>query len=232
MELISSKDETTGRWTLQGVEPSEVTFKRMLLMLDEGQNFKFARYGDGEFMCMAGHLGCNKDKHEFFADLGLALNDAFYSRPDYMVGIQPLSVQGGLYRRALQFGPGPDNIYDADVLHSASIDGKLQQFLDVMKNRRTVMVGPGYLTEKKLTDAHVLIPNLNCWMNYEGIMYRLKREIKPDDVVLLCASMMSEVILHELTREPITIIDCGSVFDPLAGKLTRSYHHKLTLNGN
>lgn len=226
MQLTSSKDESTGRWTLHGVEPSEVTFKRMCLMLDEGQNFKFARYGDGEFFCMAGKVGRNCDKHEYFADLGQALNDAFYSDPKYMVGIQPLSVHGGLYKRALEFAPGPQYIYDADVLHSASIDGKLGEFFEVLKNRRTVLVGPGELMDKMNFNAYVLIPGLNCWNNYEGIMYRLKREIKPNDVVLLCASMMSEVIIHELRNERITIIDCGSVLSPYAGIKNRSYHYK------
>jgi hypothetical protein len=224
MDLKAHKDER-GRWTLEGVEPSEVTFKRMCLWIDEHINFKFARYGDGEFMCMAGVFGANKDKHEYFPDLGQALNDAFYSDPKYLVGIQPLSVQGGLYQKALEFGPGPKHIKDADVLHSASIDGKLGKFFKVLDTRRTVLVGPEYLGPMDF-DIHVFIPELNCWRNHEGILHRLKREIRFDDVVILCASMMSEVIIHELQNEHITIIDAGSVFDPYVNKFSRSYHYK------
>src|SRR5688572_2860694 len=121
--MEAKRDELTGRWSLTGVEPSEVTFERMCKMLKEGENFKFARFGDGEFNCMFGKVGHNCDGHEYFPDLGTALNNAFYSDPQYMVGIQPLSVQGGLYQRAIIHSNGPKNIYDADVLHSASIDG-------------------------------------------------------------------------------------------------------------
>lgn len=229
MELKAHRDETTGRWTLEGVEPSEVTFKRICLWIDERINFKFARYGDGEFLCMAGKIGRNKDMHEYFADLGQALNDAFYADPSYMVGVQPLSVFHGLYQSALQFAPGPKLIKDADVLHSASIDGKLPEFMTVLDGRRTVLVGPEYLKAMGF-DAHILIPELNCWRNYDGVKHRLKKEIKTDDVVLLCASMMSEVLIHDFQREFITMIDCGSVFDPYVGKFSRSYHHKLKLN--
>lgn len=225
MDLKAQRNEATGRWTLDGIEPSEVTFKRMCLWLDERINFKFARYGDGEFLCMAGKIGRNCDKHEYFADLGQALNDAFYSDPKYMVGIQPLSVQSGLYQKALQFAPGPEHIKDADVLHSASIDGNLGKFFEALDGRRTVLVGPDYL-KKMDFDYHITITDLNCWQNYEGTKHRLRKAIRTDDVVLLCASMMSEVLIHEMCGEHITMIDCGSVFDPYAGKLSRSYHHK------
>jgi hypothetical protein len=230
MELKAHKEESTGRWTLEGVEPSEETFNDMCLMLETKVNFKFARYGDGEFMCMSGHIGCNKDKHQFFPNLGQALNDAFYSNPKYMVGIQPLSVQGGLYQRALQFAQGPKNIYDADVLHSASIDGRLGEFLESLRGRNAIIVGPEHL--RPLYLKMITIPSVNCWLEYATTKEKIARTLKDDDVLLLCASMMSEVLIHDFKNAKCTIIDCGSVFDPYVGKLSRSYHHKLNFNGH
>ncbi|HZI23801.1 MAG TPA: hypothetical protein VFD46_01925, partial [Chryseolinea sp.] len=196
MELSASKNETTGRWTLEGVEPSEKTFDRICQMLRDKVNFKFARYGDGEFLCMSGKIGRNCDKHEYFPDLGLALNDAFYSDPQYMVGIQPLSVQGGLYQRAVEFNAGPKNIYDADVLHSASIDGKINQFISVLKMRDVVIVGPAHLL--KIGFRLIKINDTNCWDDYEDVCELISYKLKISDnpVFLLCASMMSEVIIN------------------------------------
>lgn len=233
MQLTSSKDESTGRWTLHGVEPSEVTFERMCKMLREGKNFKFARYGDGEFFCMAGKIGRNCDKHEYFADLGQALNDAFYSDPDYMVGVQPLSVHSGLYQRALQFAPGPKNIYDADVLHSASIDGRLGEFMEALKGRYVIIIGPEHLKQLGLR-KHIVINSVNCWNDYDRLCDEIGKWINYgyDFVFLLCASMMSEVLINDFQYTAHTFIDCGSVFDPYVGKLSRSYHHKLKLNGH
>jgi len=229
------RNETTGRWTLEGVEPSEVTFDRICKMLREGENFKFARYGDGEFLCMSGKVGHNCDGHEYFPDLGMALNEAFYSDPKYMVGIQPLSVQGGLYQRAIKDKPGPKNIYDADVLHSASIDGRLGEFINVLKDRYVITVGAGHIMKMEFND-HVLIPYLNCWNDYDNILFRLMRSLglgyEFNPVVLLCASMMSEVLIQDNSHWEVTMIDVGSAFDPYAGKLSRRYHHKLNLNGH
>lgn len=232
MALKASKNETTGRWTLEGVEPSGKTFERMCTMLRERENFKFARYGDGEFYCMSGKIGRNCDKHEYFPDLGLALNEAFYSDPKYMVGIQPLSVHGGLYQRAIQERSGPKNIYDADVLHSASIDGRLDQFLECLRGRDTILVGPEHL--RPLYLKTMIIPDVNCWRDYQSIREQLffKLYEAKDAVVLLCASMMSEVLIHNFRFLDHTFIDAGSVLDPYVGKFSRSYHHKLNLNGN
>jgi hypothetical protein len=229
------RNESTGRWTLEGVEPSEKTFDTICQKLRDKENFKFARYGDGEFLCMSGKVGKNCDGHEYFPELGMALNDAFYSDPEYMVGIQPLSVHGGLYQRAIKDQPGPKNIYDADVLHSASIDGRLELLFDVLQIRDVLLVGAEHMIDFALNDQNrwwpILIPSKNCWRMYEQTIYQIKLDLSHNSVVLLCASMMSEVIINHLKDCDCTIIDCGSVFDPYAGKLSRSYHHKLKLNG-
>src|SRR3972149_4339318 len=232
MDLKAHRDESTGRWTLEGVEPSEVTFERMCKMLLEGENFKFARYGDGEFLCMAGKIGKNCDGHEYFPDLGMALNDAFYSDPKYMVGIQPLSVNGGLYQKAISQREGyPKNIYDADVLHSASIDGKMHLFFDSIKKRDVFMVGPKHLFP--FFSHGIIIKDSNCWNDYKSITEGLQNMLSKiqGNVMLMCASMMTEVLINDLQNSNNTIIDCGSVFDPYVNKLSRSYHHKLKLNG-
>lgn len=234
MDLKASRDDATSRWTLEGVEPSAVTFERICKMISTRTNFKFARYGDGEFFCMSGKVGRNCDKHEYFPDLGQALNEAFYSHPGYMVGIQPLSVHGGLYQRALEYGLGPRDIYDADVLHSASIDGKLNLFWDALKDRRNVhLVGPWHLMYLKV--PIIDIADVNCWHDYERVCDRMSTivhnsSVNDQPVFLLCASMMSEVLIHTFQGQDCTVIDCGSVFDPYTGKFSRSYHHKLKLD--
>lgn len=226
MEAI--KDETTGRWTLTDIEPCEVTYERILDMLREGNPFKFARYGDGEFFCMAGKIGRNCDKHEYFPDLGAALNEAWYSSPEYIVGVQPLSVFGGLYRKVAD--AGPKRIVNADVLHNASIDGQLQRLIDVLNTRSTILVGPKHLEGMKPA-AHLVIPSLNCWKTYEDtralILNCLGMTTNP--VFLLCASMMSEVLINDFKEAEATFIDCGSVFDPYFNVKSRSYHHKLKI---
>ena len=71
--MKATRDEITGKWTLEGVENDEITFNKMLFRLKSELNFKFARYGDGEIACMMGQEGRNTDKHEYFPDLGKEL---------------------------------------------------------------------------------------------------------------------------------------------------------------
>lgn len=233
--MVASRNEQTGRWTLSGVEPSEVTFERICKMLREGENFKFARFGDGEAACMLGKQGHNCDGHEYFPDLGTALNDAFYSDPQYMVGIQPLMVQQGTWEKLKQREGYPKNIYDADVLHSASIDGRLNMFIDSLNLRDTIAIGPGHICQyaDNLGWDSILIPEKNCWIAYESIIARIERHLhhnyESNNVFLLCASMMSEVIINEYASSSNTFIDFGSVLDPYCGVKSRRYHHKLAL---
>lgn len=233
MDLKASRNEATGRWTLEGVEPSEVTFERICKMLKEGENFKFARYGDGEFNCMFGKFGQNCDGHEYFPALGTALNDAFYSDPSYMVGIQPLAVQSGMWEKAIQREGYPKNIYDADVLHSASIDGKITDLFKACEGRPIVLVGPQHLST--VPDIHIRVSRVNCWQEYDAVRNILEHTLNHLDplgqattkpIVFLCCSMMAEVLIDEFQFRNCTIIDCGSVFDPYWGVKSRRYHHK------
>lgn len=182
---------------------------------------------------MKGKKGHNCDGHEYFPDLGLKLRDVLEDRPKYMIGVQPLLVStDSAFVKKYFTGL---NIYDADVLHSASIDGGLKDFMGVLRGRDVIMVGPFHLNtlvnKFNSLSGRVLIdvPNKNCWTEYEKTLERLQRWIKKDCVVLLSCGMMAECVIHHFKDYDATFIDTGSVFDPFCNVLSRSYHHKLKL---
>lgn len=228
MELKAHKNETSGRWTLDGVEPSEATLERMINMIRTGTNFKFARYGDGEFNCMFGKKGANCDGHEYFPDLGARLRKSFSKK--VMTGVQPLALTLNYKEEIIKLIDGLD-LYNSDVLHNASIDLQMTRFMTVVleSKRSVVCAGPTHLTN--MFDEMILIPDKNCWLQYEGIKKNLSEWISEHEngIVFLCASMMSEVLIKDFEDENVTIIDAGSVFDPYVGMKTRKYHHKLPL---
>ncbi len=222
--MVATKDEITGRWFLEGVEPEKETYERMLSMLKEGINFKFARYGDGEINAMTGKQGANCDGHVYFSDLGDRLIDTVKQEPEYMVGIQPLSVAHLGTHVEGYFGGF--KLYNADVLHSASIDGELDKFFHALEGRYVIVVGPPHLAG--LFDCvHIVIPQVNCWLSYEQIKEQLAYHLKENAVVLLSASMTSEIFIYEFRYYNCTMIDTGSVLDPSAGVKSRKYHYKL-----
>lgn len=227
--MTATKDEITGKWSLSGVEPSETTYLRMIEMLEKGQNFKFARYGDGELMCMSGKVGQNCDKHQYFPDLGQKLRESVKTKPDYMVGIQPLSVMH-LPHLVEQYFSGFE-LFNADCIHDASINGKLKLLLDVLEKRHVILVGAPHLAMLPLEMVHIVTLKKDCWLAYEDVRQQIEFHIDGvlNPVVVLCASMMTEVLIKSFEDEPITMIDAGSVFDPYCNQPSRSYHFKLKI---
>jgi len=221
---MEAKKQPDGTWEIDGLEPWQETFETMCENLRNGVNFKFARYGDGEIFCMDGKIGRNCDKHEYFPDLGLALHRSLED-VNYMVGIQPLSVSQGLQK---DYFDGM-TLYNADVLHNASIKGLLQEFLEYTGWRKVILVGPKHL--EVLWEYMILIPDLNCWTEYPKIKKILHSRLRGERnwVVLLCASMMSEVLINDFKNSPHTFIDMGSVLSPYAGVKNRRYHQTLEI---
>jgi hypothetical protein len=227
-KLKAYRNEETGRWFLDGVEDEKLTYARMLDSLKNNTAFKFARYGDGEIYCMNGKSGANCDGHVYFPDLGNSLRQAIQDQPRYMVGIQPLSVSHLPEDVENYFGKFK-NLYNADVLHNASIDGEIIKFINAISGRYIILVGPPHLASLFNNCVHIVLPSVNCWTEYQAIKQQIEFHLDGvnNAVVLLAASMMSEVIIDHFEDALHTFIDVGSVFDPYCGVKSRKYHHKL-----
>lgn len=219
--------DNRGIWNITDLEHWTVTYSRMNEDLKAGNAFKFARYGDGEIYCMKGKHGGNCDNHSYFPDLGEQLRQSISEPPQYMVGIQPLSVSH--LRADVDNYFGHCTLYNADALHNASIDSRLTKFFHALESRYIVLVGPAHLASIFPNCVHIVLPSLNCWLEFEHVRQQIAFHIDGinNAVVLLCASMMSEVIISRFEDYPHTFIDVGSAFDPYAGVRSRKYHFNL-----
>jgi hypothetical protein len=206
-------------------------FDDLCRKLEEGTAFSFARFGDGEFNAIFGARGANCDGHRYFPDLGQRLRGVLDTKPSYTVGLQPLAVMLFGAERIIAVSPGISWVF-AGTLHTALREGRLAQFLDALIGRTVLLVGPEHL--RKLSESkgweHVLVSPQNCWTEYNEITRLLRDAVSGSgDVVLFCASMMSNVLIDDLYNEnpANTYIDVGSVFDPLVGVNSRHYHSEL-----
>ena len=225
MQAIKNEN---GIWNITNLEHWTVTYDGMVDNLKIAKPFKFARYGDGEIYCMKGKSGSNCDNHQYFPDLGAALRQSITEQPAYMVGIQPLSVSH-IPADVEHFFGHFETLYNADAIHNASISGTLGKFTKALEGRYVILVGPAHLSCIFLNCVHIVTPSLNCWLQFEEIRQQIEFHIEGvnNAVVLLAASMMSEVIISRFEDQPHTFIDVGSVFDPYAGVKSRKYHYKL-----
>lgn len=209
----------------------ELTFDTMLEMIRAGQPFSYARYGDGEWNAILqkrpGAQNC--DGHQYFPDMGLELRRILESRPEYYLGLQRLASEQNTGDKEFDWLVALNKWSDNEIMHRASIKGRMKEFFAVLTGHRLVLVGNDTLKKLDIYDEFILIPEKDCWQSFIEIKRAIGETIEGNDIVLYCASMMSEVLIDEFKHCNITQIDCGSVFDPYVGRKTRSYHKNLVI---
>lgn len=193
--------------------------------LENGEPFKFSRWGDGEWGCMAGWTGVNRDGNEYSPDLRRELIEIFESKPDYYIGIQ----HGVFYNDDLReyvirtlFWKDTDYV-DGDIIHKASEFGYLDEFVTALKDRDVTIIGATYFGE--LPYKHIAIQSSNSYP-YNDMLFDNDIRFDPESVFLVAAAMNSNVIIDKLP-EDVTAIDIGSVFDPYLGRPRASYQHNM-----
>ena len=197
-----------------------MTYQELIDKLKSSEPFSFSRFGDGEFACMLGKKGANCDGHEYYPDLGKALNKA-WDEPRGIIGTQRYGQ--AIYPQFTHTG------IDADILHKASIGEELGEFCMNLRHTDLIIVGPKHIEGLMVWREFIEVPERNAWLQHDQILEQLRNMIQKWDVVLYCCGMMAEVLIWELYDKKIIQIDCGSVFDPYCGVKSRNYHHKLKL---
>lgn len=229
-----SRDETTGMWSIEGL-PSANTYEAMLEDLRANIPFSYFRAGDGEWNAVFGVQGRNCDNHKYFPEMGKRIGEVILSNPDYIMGLQPLSVKHK-WQEIYNFAGHLDiDWVNSDVLHDANITENLKQFFDVLKDQPVIMVAPERLKNCPVKyENFVEVPLLNCWLEKDRVEKELFEILPTKDycVILFCASMSTNVIIDDMYHyfgKQHTFIDLGSCLDPYSGFNTRSYHSKMGL---
>jgi len=214
---------------------AKLTFEVMCVKLLKKENFSFARYGDGEWACILGDPGGNCDGHPYYRDLGLALELTLLRRQISYCGMQPKATadMGKRIAEWMKYRDCQIDWCDADVIHDASIAGRLPELYSALRGRKVILVGPKHLAPiaMKLRAHHIETSSkYPVWREWTTIYADLVGELDLNAVVLYCASMATEVLLDKAAREygeAITQIDVGSAFDPMCGVVTRRYHKAI-----
>lgn len=216
------------------IEP--FSFTDFLACLRSRKPFTFSRWGDGEWRSVLGATsGVNCDGHRFFAEMGRDLSAVLAAKPNYLLGMQPLAlrmfgakIEDFLAQHSLQALPW----INADVIHRGAIQGELAALLEVIDAVPLVIVGPDHLKRAQGVlhyQAFVDVPPKNCYLAMERIIadtLNAVDDLKEPGVISISASMPAEIIIDRLHRRlngRHTLIDFGSVWDPLAGVQSRSY---------
>lgn len=206
-------------------------YQLFLQKINNNEPFHFARYGDGEFYSIWGKKGSNVDGHSYnIPGMGDDLRRTLTERKDYFYGLQPLIAR----KKRLEIDRvcGRDFPWvNADVLHDASAEGKLWDFIDILKNRSCVFVGQPHLLRLDLdwnVSFLIKVPARNCYaIDRDGLGSHII--LMQSDFVVFCAGFLSNIMIWNLHEKLYDrwLIDAGSVFDPYCGINSRTYHSKV-----
>jgi hypothetical protein len=211
-------------------------FNEMCKKLRNGEPFKFSRFGDGEWLCMMGRQGKNRDGNDYLPELGRSLREILNSEPDYYIGLQPgvlVDVGRGYDPEMREFVMKTIfqldlNLVIGDTLHYASEFGFLDRFINSLKNRFVITIGAEYFEE--LPYAFIKTNPTNSFHDNDRIINEANDYIDDiydvNPVCLVANAMNSNVIIDKLSKD-ITAIDIGSVFDPYLGRPRASYQHNM-----
>jgi hypothetical protein len=221
------------------IKSKQFTYVNFLEKLKNNEIFSFSRYGDGEWNAIFGAGGQNCDGHQYFSEMGKRLKEIVISSPKYIMGLQNMAkrLSGPQIEKLLIDNNVDIEWTNSDILHRANINGRLGELFEVLSSKRVHFVAPSHLKGvntlfeyKEFLD----IPEKNCWTKYNGILKRLRtmlaKKAKKGDIVLFCASMMTNVLIDDVYEEfgeKVFLLDVGSIFEPHIGMSIRRYHNDI-----
>jgi hypothetical protein len=209
-------------------------YSDILYKLENGENFSFVRYGDGEFgIIFKNELFTNHllkrwgDSLIPFSDV---LRKVVESKPKYYFGVQDLAYS--LWSKDIDdMIEGIDSCVNSDIFHRRSGTNTISDFFEVLSKRNVVIVGPEYLKDIPLFKiyGHIITPEYHVWNEIDSIKYSIRSFINENAdgnklVFLYSCSIVTNILIDIFSAEDITQIDTGSLLDPYVGVNSRAYH--------
>lgn len=210
--------------------------------LDKCEPFSFVRYGNGEWDAIfeTGTITGSHSQKLTVPGLRKSMERSVRLAPrsdNYLLGIQSkryLSSRG-LWKLIEEYvhSCAPDLVWHVgDVFHKASMKGRLFPLVEVLKKRNCYVVGPEYLRKINKyikVEEFIQVNTRNCYVQLSSVRKKLL-SLPRNRVICVSAGPMAKVLIYQLYHQigdTDTLLDCGSLWDPYAGRRTRRYHKRL-----
>lgn len=204
-------------------------------LLDSGEPWAQANYGDGEWACLMGEAGQNVNGEQYNQTLGAMLRATLLQPRDFMYGTRPGKKRKHTANDWVKANCSrPIDWVWKSTLPEANVNGQLAPFMQAWKRRDIVVVGPvhtlsGLPFKYRL---HHTIPDGTAWMHWRDIARKIRLHWREGDVVSFSAGMASNVMIWWLWDDArdagVTLLDVGALWDPYVGVLSRSGYRKPT----
>lgn len=215
--------------------------------LKSNEFFSITRWGDGEWNCTFGgndilhtdgNPGWNCDHHQYFPDMSLDLRAALKLNKPYYKGrwfptVRQAQIVIPKVKQLIKEYKLDMNWVNANVFIDALENGQISKLIEQLEKMNFIIV-----SEPSKRDApvkyidYIEVPAIDCYLEKELIKNEMRKMVKKykNPVFGLSASMATNVIVDELFDEigdKCWMLDLGSIWEPLYGRVTRDYHRSL-----
>lgn len=210
-------------------------------MLLRKEPFSLSRYGDGEWMSILGFPGKNCDGVEFTSELQAALTETLvypHLGEGYHYGMLAIALR--FMRPHIEKFTRVNNLsipwVEATFLVKANRHGNLRTFLNALRVRPTLYIGPPHLAKLHsvlgLPITHFIeIPEQNAFAHREDIRNKVLVYADEADLIGFSAGPATKWLIWSLFSElgeTHTMFDFGSIFDGYVGRPSRKYQKRST----
>ena len=215
------------------------TFKIFTDNIKINKHFSFVRFNDGELGMVLKRdpiysAVCKRWGKQMSDECEKLLN--ILNKPlRYFVGVDSKYLRGIENEFTEIINPNL-NLVTSHVFHYQTKD-KFLDFLNILKEKNTIIVGPDYLKDLNFQKEHVITPIEFVWKSTQTIKKDIiERVSKYDNVIIIySASIATNYLIDEIYDElgdKVTQIDIGSTLDPYCGVASRTGHFKFMEDNN
>jgi hypothetical protein len=218
------------------IKENSLSVKDIVKMIDHNIHFSFSRWGDGEFHAILRTAATeNCDGHRIDAELGEALGKILTDRNSYMFGILNITkkVHGESLLEYLKSVGLEDMVwYDGDCLLNASCIGELYPFIESIRKKKVIYVGPDYMNNLGRVFpngySYFEVPRVDAFYDRYELTFKLMDKIGAvgPDVILFSAGFVTKYMIDFLYMyygKYLSMIDMGSIMDPYVGMYNRTH---------
>ena len=211
--------------------------------------FSLQRWGDGEMGHLLGYMhGKDANGHQYFPQLQRDLESALIERLtnptkfSYQLAMQDLGYR--MFEKDWNFlltdNGSIEPWHDSTTFLDAIVEIKLQPLIDAINTRNIVMVAPGFLIGHApfKVATWINVPEKDCYLSMAQIasdIITVAACAGDNPLVLLSCGMAAKPIMHRVydtisNSMNGSIWDFGSMWDPFAGRKSRSPYMNLPLD--
>lgn len=216
------------------MNPTAIPLAEYVALIERGEPFAQANYGDGEWSCILGHTGANVNGEPYDGRLRDMLRHTLEFPGSYWYGTNPGARREPAARAWVADHAIRATWVEKDTLSEANVRGEFGPFMRALRGRDVVVVGPPHIATMHpgtfpIRD-HVMIPNNGmAWDAVTVLAPLVYDRIRPGDVVLFAAGMATNLIIHEIhpfVWDAVTLLDIGATLDPYCGVRSRKAYRR------